>query len=362
MAIHLKYAWTAPAHSISVRLLLPLIAVLLVGLLQPPGVPAVTPDEETNIRIYREVSPSVVHIVAGGKTGSGVLIDTEGGVITSLHVVEGAHSVKVALPGGKHLSASINGEDAGTDLALLRIINPPSGLSPVTLGDSSAVSVGQRVLAIGSPFGLEQTLTTGIVSAIGRTLATTQGRLIRGVIQTDAAINPGNSGGPLLDTDGEMIGMNTAVFASANGNTGIGFAVSSDTIRSVLPDLREKGYVPRVWLGIVGQTINDADATLLGLPSTGVLVSQVFFGSPAHNAGLRRATARRSVEGVVYAVGGDFITHIDGERVESMETLTALVQSLSVGDKLRFRVIRGDKTVNMTVVFDEMPHPRRLSR
>ncbi len=347
--------------------LVALLAFVCFTLAWPGRANSVTPDEETNIRIFAEAAPSVVSIEAAGRgtsggAGAGVIVDAEGGVITSLHVVGNSAVVKLVAEGGVKLKASVVGADEGTDLAYLKILNPPKGLKPIRLGDSDAVSVGQKVLAIGYPFGLERTLTTGIVSAVGRTLTTTTGRLVRGVIQTDAAINPGNSGGPLLNTDGEMIGINTAVFATPNGNTGIGFAVSSKTISTVLPDLRDRGYVPRVWLGIVGQTIAEPDAELLGLPSTGVLVAKVFFGSPAHKAGLRRATENRSFEGVVYAVGGDLITHINGEPVESMDSLTALVSTLSVGETLSFTVRRGVETVEMPVTFDEMPHPRRLSR
>src|SRR5881397_1282708 len=234
----------------------------------PTGQPPLSPDEEVNIRVYNKVSPGVVNItstvveygfffgaVPSKETGSGSVLDLDGHILTNFHVIADAQSLEVALPDGTKHRPTVVGFDRTNDLAVLQIKASKERLRPVSLGDSSTLKVGQKVLAIGNPLRLQNTLTVGIISSLGRTIQSEGGELVDGVIQTDAAINPGNSGGPLLNSAGEMIGINTSIFTIGGGNIGIGFAVPASTIRRVVDDLIRYGRVLRPWLGVSGYTI-----------------------------------------------------------------------------------------------------------
>ncbi len=334
----------------------------------PSSALAFTSDEEANINIYEEAGPSVVNIVSttvsydffynpvpSTGSGSGVIMDRSGNIVTNYHVVEGARSLDVTLFDGSKLTADVVGVDPGDDIALIRVRAPQARLKPIPMGDSSTLRIGQKALAIGNPFGLDKTLTTGIVSSLGRTMRATNGRLIRGIIQTDAAINPGNSGGPLLDSGGKMIGVNTAIFSPVGGSIGIGFAIPVNTIKKVLPQLLDRGYVSRPWLGITGQNIDRADAELLGLPSGGVLIADIFRGSPAEKAKLKAATGNVRLGNLVIASGGDLITAINGKAVSSMDEFNDYMDSIEAGQTITLKVIRDGKAVTVKARLEEMP-------
>lgn len=334
----------------------------------PSYVWAYASDEEANINIYEEAGPSVVNIVSttvsydffynpvpSTGSGSGVIIDKAGNIITNYHVVEGARSLDVTLFDGSKFTAEVVGVDPGDDLALIKVKAPQTKLKPVPMGDSSSLRVGQKALAIGNPFGLEKTLTTGIVSSLGRTMRATNGRLIRGIIQTDAAINPGNSGGPLLNSDGKMIGVNTAIFSPVGVSIGIGFAIPVNTVKKVLPQLLEKGYVSRPWLGITGQNIDQIDSGLLGLAEGGVLIADIYKGSPAEKAGLKGATGDIRLGNMIIASGGDLIAALNGKTIKSMDEFNDYMDSFEVGQTITLKVIRDGKTVNVRVRLEEMP-------
>lgn len=351
------------------------LARLLVILVMVLGFPAwafsLTADEEINIRIYRDAAPSVVNIVTSAVTydffynpvpstgsGSGVIADRKGHIITNYHVIDGAKSLEVTLfDGSKHV-AEVVGVDPGVDLAVIRIKAPASKLKPIEFGDSAALQIGQRAFAIGSPFGLEKTLTIGIVSSLGRTMRASSGRLIRGIIQTDAAINPGNSGGPLLDSSGKMVGVNTAIFSPVKGSIGIGFSIPAHTVRSVFSSLVAKGYVSRLWLGITGQNIDAADAALLGFKTPGVLIADVFKGGPAQRAGLRGADSNVRLGNVIMATGGDLVTSIDGKPVNTMDELSELLETFKAGETVVVKVARGSRELSIKVRLEEMPRSR----
>lgn len=343
--------------------------ILVIALLAAPYKSfSLTPDEEINIRIYREAAPSVVNIVTTAVSydffynpvpstgsGSGVIADSRGHIITNYHVISGARSLAVTLFDGSKYTAEVVGIDPGDDLALIKIKAPASKLKPIEFGDSSALQIGQKAFAIGSPFGLEKTLTTGIVSSLGRTMRATNGRLIRGIIQTDAAINPGNSGGPLLDSSGRMVGVNTAIFSPVNGSIGIGFSIPVNTVKNSFSVLVSKGYVSRPWLGITGQNIDDADAGLLNLKSSGVLVADVFKGSPAAKAGLKGADANVRLGNVIVATGGDLIISINGKAISTMDELNGLMDTFEPGETVALKVLRGKKEMFIKVKLEEMP-------
>lgn len=346
------------------------LLVLVPVALAPPA-HAVSADEATNIRVYEEYAPSVVNIVTTTVTydffynavpskgaGSGVIIDRKGHVLTNYHVVEGARRLDVTLYDGARYGARVVGVAPDDDIAVIRIDAPAKKLKTVVFGDSKALKVGQKVLAIGNPFGLEKTLTVGIVSSLGRTMRAENGRLINGIIQTDAAINPGNSGGPLLNGDGKMIGLNTAIFTPGGGSVGIGFAIPVNTVKKVLPDLIRKGYVSRPWVGIRGQSIDAEVADALGYPSAGILVADIFKDSPAHRAGLRGSGKTIRVGNLILASGGDYITAINGRRVSGMDDLNSMMETLKAGDTISLNVIRGGRKLTIKVRLSEMPRGR----
>ncbi len=336
----------------------------------PSGQPPLSPDEETNIRVYNKVSPGVVNItstvvefdfffspVSKEGTGSGSVLDYDGNVLTNYHVIESAQNLEVALPDRTKYRAKVVGVDKQNDLAVIRLVGAPKErLHPVSLGESASLKVGQKVLAIGNPFRLQNTLTVGIVSSLGRRIQTESGDLVDNVIQTDAAINPGNSGGPLLNTAGEMIGINTSIFTLSGGNMGIGFAIPVDTVRRVVKDLITEGRVLRPWFGVQGYTITEDLASALNLPVTsGVLVARVIRGSSADEAGIRGADQIAILYNERILIGGDIITMVDGKPVESNEELRLSLEKKRPGDTVQVTIYRGRRSMQIQVKLLEGP-------
>jgi S1-C subfamily serine protease len=291
----------------------------------------------------------------GTATGSGFVIDGEGHILTNNHVIEGAEKVEVKLGDSeKEYEAEVVGTDPGTDIALLQVEAPAKELHPLTLGHSSEVEVGDPVVAIGNPFGLDRTVTSGIVSALQRQIQAPNGFSINHVIQTDAAINPGNSGGPLIDAGGAVIGINSqiATGGGGDGNVGIGFAIPIDTIRAEINQLETNGEVEHAFLGISGGTITPELAKALNLPvEQGVIVQQVVKGGPADKAGLEAGDTSATINGQEVRLGGDIITEANGKKIESMEELVEEIQDSKPGDTLELKILRGghEKTANVTL-------------
>jgi len=294
----------------------------------------------------------------GTATGSGFVIDTDGHILTNNHVVSGAQSIHVKL-GGSNTSydAQVVGKDPATDLALLKISAPSSDLHPLSLGDSSSVQVGDPVVAIGNPFGLDQTATTGIVSALQRQIQAPNGFAISNVIQTDASINPGNSGGPLINSSGQVIGITSQIeTAGGGGSVGIGFAIPSNTARQVVSQLERNGKVEHAFLGITGATISPDIAKALTLPvDSGVLVQQAVNGGPAAKAGIRGGHTAATIQGADLELGGDIITGIGGHKITSMDQVVNIVNSAKPGDTLDVTVRRGADTKSFTVTLGDRP-------
>jgi S1-C subfamily serine protease len=316
------------------------------------------PEEETS----SPLDPFGEEESSGGgiATGSGILIDKEGHILTNNHVIEGASKVEVKLGSSdtEH-EAEVVGTDPATDIALLKVNAPASEEDPLSLGDSSKVHVGDPVVAIGNPFGLDRTVTAGIVSALQRQIQAPNGFSISHVIQTDAAINPGNSGGPLIDSAGQVIGINSQIQTggSGDGNVGIGFAVPINTAREVAEQIEKNGKVEHAFVGISGGNITPALAKALKLPvEQGVLINEVVKGSPADKAGLEGGDTKATIEGAQVNLGGDIITEVNGRKVNSMEEVVDAVNSSQPGDKLELTVIRGaDETKRVTVTLGVRP-------
>ena len=315
-----------------------------------------TEDESINIRIYESRSRGVVNItsttleytwffevVPRQGVGSGVVIDKKGHIVTNYHVIRDAERLEVTLYDKEKYEAERVGIDPINDLAVLKIDCPEEKLYPVQLGRSDDLKVGQKVLAIGNPFGLDQTLTTGIISSLQRTLRTDFG-LIDHVIQTDAAINPGNSGGPLLNRRGDVIGINTAIFSRTGESAGIGFAVPVNTLNRILPDLLEHGRVLRAWFGVQGQPLSRRLAQALRLPvEQGLLVTQVESRSSADQAGIRGGQRRAFVGNVPLLIGGDVIVSLGGEPVASMQDIASILEDKRPGDTISVVYYRGEE-------------------
>jgi S1-C subfamily serine protease len=341
------------------------------------GQPALSSDEETNVKVYTQVSPGVVNItntaleydwffspVAKEGTGSGCVLDSEGNILTNFHVIESANSLEVSLPDRSKYHAKVVGYDRQNDVAVIKLVDAPKNrLHPIVLGDSSALKVGQKVLAIGNPLGLQNTLTTGIVSSLGRRIKTEGGDLVDNVIQTDAAINPGNSGGPLLNTAGEMIGINTSIFTiGGGGNIGIGFAIPANTVRRVVNEIIKNGRVIRPWFGVEGYSLNEDLASELGLPvSSGILVARVYRGSSADNAGIRGANEIAILYNERVLIGGDIITEIDGKPVESLDELKLMLESKRAGDVVKVTIYHGKTKIQKSVALVEAPRQRSMT-
>ncbi|HWX75127.1 MAG TPA: trypsin-like peptidase domain-containing protein [Solirubrobacteraceae bacterium] len=294
----------------------------------------------------------------GQATGSGIVINSNGTILTNWHVVENAIKVTVSLEKGKTVEAQVVGKDPSNDLAVLRIHPDGLTLHPLPLGSSGGVQVGDPVLAIGNPFDLERTLTTGVISALQRTLKAPNGFTITNVIQTDAPINPGNSGGPLLDASGRVIGINSQIYtgSSGGGSIGIGFAVPIDTAKAEIAQLEKGGTISGAYIGLTSVTI-DGSLSALNLPvKSGALVQSVQSGTPAEKAGIRGGTVSSNVENGQVAVGGDIITSIDGHAVNSSDDLANDIGSKKPGQTVTIGLLRATgsghyqpKTVHVTL-------------
>lgn len=320
--------------------------------------PSAVTDEQNSIEVYKTISPGVAFInttsytqdfwggVQEGKgNGSGSVIDTNGHILTNAHVIEGAQKLTVSFGGDKVYPARVIGKDADTDLAVIKI-DPPPGITVVPLGDSNQLSVGQKVLAIGNPFGLDRTLTTGVISGLQRPIRARNGQPIDAAIQTDASINPGNSGGPLLDKFGRMIGINSQILSPAGGSVGVGFAVPVNTAKRVIPQLMQFGAVRRPKMGVDGVGIEKLVERGIDLPvQKGLLLYTVANGGPAYAAGLRGLS--RDAEGDL--VLGDVITSIDGTAIGDLDDLYRYLDKKDIGDTVQVKVVRDGKDLTLPV-------------
>jgi S1-C subfamily serine protease len=309
--------------------------------------PATSADDGLSLEeIYRADARGVVSVITttrdGTAQGSGIVLDTSGYILTNQHVVEDQQSVRVSFSNRDNVKAKVIGTDASTDLAVLRVDLPAAALHPLPLGDSSAVQVGDPVVAIGNPFGLDRTLTAGIISAVHREISAPNSFAIRDALQTDAAINHGNSGGPLIDRTGAVIGINAQLPSNSevNGNVGVGFAIPIDVARAVIPQLERTGHVAHPWLGLEGDTIDASLAGAAHVPVTkGVLIEGIVPGSPIGRAGLVAGSSSVIVNGMGYCLGGDVITAIDGTSVSSVGGLQGLLSSHTPGETVKVHVV-----------------------
>ena len=290
--------------------------------------------------------------------GSGFVFDKKGHVITNAHVVDGATKVVVTFLDGRSYNADVIGVDNFTDIAVIKVNADLSLLHPLSLGDSSNLQVGEPIAAIGNPFGLSGSMTSGIVSQLGRLLPSGAGYSIPDVIQTDAAINPGNSGGPLLNMRGEIVGINTAIQSATGEFTGVGFAVPSQTVAKIVPSLILNGEYKHPWIGISGRDIDPDLAKVLDLnDAVGFLVVTVIPDSPASKAGLHGSENIEEIDGIQYAIGGDIILSVDGVEVRKIsDILIHLQRAKSVGDDLVLEILRDGRTSNFTIVLGERPN------
>jgi len=327
-------------------------------------------DEQNNIEIYERVNKSVVYITTitleysyffeampQEGTGSGIIIDTEGHVLTNYHVVKGADQLRVTLSDGSELEGKVTGSDPENDLAVVKFDPKGRVVVPVAFGSSTNLRVGQKVLAIGNPFGLDRTLTTGIISALNRPLQNEEeNTVIRSTIQTDAAINPGNSGGPLLNSRGELIGINSAIYSPSGASAGVGFAIPVNTARRVVDELLRYGVVRRGWIDITPIQLFPALVSYFKLPvRSGVLVSEA--GAAARQAGLRggdQASAVRYGRTIIYG-GGDIIVEVAGQKVASYSDLLGALEQTKPGEVVKVTVVRSGQEKSLNVKLVERP-------
>ena len=342
--------------------------------------PAAADGRLSVAEIYERAAPGVVQITTRSRTteriegfrvtpripaldealGSGFVLDKAGHIVTNFHVVDGAEEIEVSFSNQDTLTAKLVGTDPSTDLAVLRVESSSRGLTPLELGNSDLVRVGDGVVAIGNPFGLDRTATAGIVSAVQeRTITAPNGYPIDHVIQTDAPINTGNSGGPLLNDRAQVIGVNSQISTGVDylgGNVGIGFAIPANTVKSVIAQLIEKGRVDRSFLGIDGTTVTPELARSFRLPvDTGVLVERVGPATPASRAGLRGGTSNTVVAGESYSLGGDVIIALSGKRIASLEQLRDALAKHKPGDRISLRIYRGSKPRTIVLKLGRQP-------
>ena len=336
---------------------------------QAPAIPAITTNEDrVLVDLYSRVNPSVVNVITyinQGSTetqngqGSGFVYDLNGHIVTNAHVVHGADSVEVVFSDNTISRADIVGQDLNSDLAVLNVEELPSGVQPLPLGEINNVAVGQTVVAIGNPFGLGGTLTKGIVSAMGRTIPALTQFSIPQSIQTDAPINPGNSGGPLLNLQGEVIGVNAQIETNgaSNVNSGIGFAIPVSIVSRVIPELVQNGTYEWSWLGVAGGSVNPTLVDAMDLPVTkGAYISEVVADGPSEKAGLQGAVQQTTVNGRVVDVGGDVITAIDGQPVTSFEDLLIYIAlNTSPDQEVTLTIVRDGKTRDISVTLGKRP-------
>jgi S1-C subfamily serine protease len=324
-----------------------------------------TEDERENISVYDQLNNAVVNITTetvalnwflepvpqNGDSGSGAIIDTRGYVLTNNHVIENAIKVFINLADGTQLEGSIVGTDPDSDLAVIKF-KPPDGVDLITIpfGDSDGIKVGQKVLAIGNPYGFERTLTVGIVSGLGRPIRTSSQRIIKDMIQTDASINPGNSGGPLLDSHGRMIGINTMIYSPSGGSVGIGLAIPVNTAKRVVAEIIEYGKVRRGWIDatlvqLFPALVNYAKLTI----DKGLLVSRTKRGGLSEKAGLKQGSEQARYGSTVIYLGGDIITEVDGQKISALADLYSALEDNKPGEIVEIEVLRGEKPVRFKV-------------
>ena len=330
--------------------------------------PAASTTESLSVsEVYEKAYKSVVEITTtlnqsspmGGEQqasgqGSGFVFDAEGHIVTNHHVVDGAQSVSVRFWDGSTYDATVVGTDPSTDLAVIKVDAPADVLLPLALGDSNSLSVGESVVAIGSPFGLEGTLTSGIVSALNREMTSPNNFTISNSIQTDAAINHGNSGGPLLNAAGEVVGVNTQIKSDSGGSDGIGFAIPSSTVSSIVPQIISSGAVEHAYLGVGVASLSESVASELGVPA-GAMVTEVRQGTPAAEAGLRAASGSEMVNGQSYPTGGDVITAVDGTAITDGASLQSAIDAKRPGDSVSITYTRDGTSTTVQVSLGTRP-------
>lgn len=339
---------------------------------EPVTLPAPVVDEQsTLIDLYQRVNPAVVNITIYGSQGgqvvalsqgSGFAYDNQGHVVTNAHVVQDAEQIDVTFSDGSIQSGQVLGVDLNSDLAVLKVDQMPSGVQPLPLGDMDTLEVGESVVAIGNPFGLEGTLTRGIISALGRTIPALTPFSIPQAIQTDASINPGNSGGPLLNLQGQVIGVNAQIETSGlnTSNSGVGFAIPVNILKRVVPDLVENGQTEWSWLGIRGGSLQPTQVEAMKLPvDRGAFISEITPGGPAEKAGLQGSNDTTTVNGRATLIGGDVITAIEDQPVRSFDDLLIYIAlETRPGQEISLTIIRGGKTQEVNVQM--APRPETL--
>ena len=318
------------------------------------------------IEIFEKAEPGVVRVNIQknqtendvGGVGSGFVFDKKGHIITNAHVIDDATKTIVTFLDGRSYNAEIIGIDESTDIGVIKVNADLKLLHPLSLGDSSNLKVGESITAIGNPFGLSGSMTSGIISQMGRLLPSDSGFSIPDVIQTDAAINPGNSGGPLLNMRGEVVGINTAIQSTTGEFTGVGFAIPSQTVVKIVPTLISEGEYKHPWIGISGRDIDPDTANVLGLKdSLGFLIITVVEDSPAFDAGLIGSNKTIEVEGIEYPVGGDIIVSVDGIDVRKIDDILIHLQRVkTVGDEMVLEILRDNRTTNITITLQERPN------
>jgi len=330
---------------------------------------ALTDDESINVRVYLQAAPAVANILTKATeydffmdpvpvegAGSGFIIDVKGYILTNNHVVEGAQSIEVVLGDQSRYTAKVIGSDPRNDVALIKIEPKNKPLVALPLGDSASIQVGQKVLAIGNPFGFQSTLTTGVVSAIGRTVQTSQTTFIDEAIQTDAAINRGNSGGPLINSHGQVIGINSAIYTPSGTTAGIGFAIPINTAKRIAHDLMTDGRVHQAFLGVDSYAVGGGLAEALDLPvQEGLLVQTVSRGGPAAQAGLHGGDRIAQLGMRRFYVGGDVIVAIDGQKIATQLDVNLVLNRKRPGDSVTVTVYRGGKKLDIPVKLGERP-------
>jgi len=350
-----------------------IFSALLLGMLGYPPALALTDDEKNNVAIYQKASPSVVNVISTvisrdfffnpvprEGSGSGSIIDIRGHILTNNHVIRDAQKLEVTLVDGSKWPAKLIGTDPDSDLAVIKINSPPEKLKPLSFGDSRKLQVGQKVLALGNPFGLGLTLTTGIISSLGRTIRSEVGTTIEDVIQTDASINPGNSGGPLLNSEGEIIGVNTAIISPTGASVGIGFAIPVNTAKRIAAELIAKGFVSYPYLGAIVHTIIPQFAKALGLKAErGAMVVEAAPGGPADKAGLKGANKQAQIGNFLHPLGGDIIIQADNLEIKEADELIKYLRERKIGDQVTLKIIRDGKTREIKVTLQERPRDFR---
>lgn len=333
---------------------------------------SITEDEKNNIAVYEKAADGVVNITSIAVqldfffnpfptqgSGSGSIIDTKGHILTNHHVVANAQKLEVTLADGSKWPAKLIGSDPDNDLAVIKIDAPREKLKVIPMGDSRNLKIGQKVLAIGNPFGFDRTLTTGVISSLGRTIRSEVGTLIEDVIQTDAAINPGNSGGPLLNSDGEIVGINSAIISPSGGSVGIGFAIPVNTAKRVVPELITKGYVAYPWIGATIQPLIPEVAKFLKINiERGAMIAEVVKGGPADKAGIKGGNQRVQVGNMIVVIGGDIIVKADQHDVKTHDDLIRYIREKKPNDTLTLKVLRRGKFEDVRVTLGERPRRR----